>query len=144
MDDIICGDNYKPLLPNRIYEAQCVKYDNKFALGKTKKLFLNFRILDQGEHHGKEIFMAFNMPFNGKIKTGSKYYKTWCMVNGWQKPSRNAKMSPRLFKNKIFRIKTRTAKPKHNNKEMPENFWYSVVDEIMDVVTGDDQNPSLT
>jgi hypothetical protein len=78
--------------------------------------------------------MAFNMPYDRRIKSGSKYYKTWCMVNDWQKPSRNAKMSPRLFLNKIYKVKTRTVKPPHNGKEMPEQFWYSVVDEIIEVL----------
>jgi len=58
------------------------------------------------------------------------------MVNGWRKPSRNAKMSPRIFLNKICRIKNRTVKPLHNKKEMPEDFWYSVVDEIIEVIAG--------
>jgi hypothetical protein len=129
--DYVCDDDYKPLIPNGTYTAQCIKYDNKFVLGKTKKLFLNFVILSEGEYHGKRIFQAFNMPYNGRIKTGSKYYKTWCMVNRWQKPSRNAKMSAWLFLNKIYKIKTRTVKPLHNKKEMPESFWYSVVDEII-------------
>ena len=80
------------------------------------------------------IFLAFNMRYDVKIKTGSKYYKTWCMVNKWTKPSRNAKMSPRLFINKIYNIKTRTVKPQHNGKDMPEDFWYSVVDEIIEVL----------
>jgi hypothetical protein len=57
------------------------------------------------------------------------------MVNGWQKPSRGAKMSPRIFLNKIFKIKTRTVKPPHNRGKMPKDFWYSVVDEIIKVIT---------
>ena len=45
-------------------------------------------------------------------------------------------MSPRLFLNKIYRVKTRTVKPKHNEEEMPQSFWYSVVDKIIEVVAG--------
>jgi hypothetical protein len=130
------ADGYKPRLPNGAYEAQCFRFDNKFILGKAKKLFLHFRIVEQGEHHGKEIFMAFNMRYDDRIKQGSKYFKTWCMVNGWKMPSRNAKMSPRLFLNKIYRVETRTVKPKHHDKPMPEAFWYSIVDEIVEVVAG--------
>lgn len=133
MKNFVCGDDYRPLIPNSVYDAQCIKYDKKFVLGKTRKVFLTFQILDHGAHNGKEIFMAFNMPYDGKIKSGSKYFKTWVMVNGWRKPTRNAKMSPRLFINKIYKIKTRTCKPKHNGKDMPEDFWYSVVDEIIEV-----------
>jgi len=136
MTDFVCGNDYWPLIPNGTYEAQCIKYDNKFVLGKTKKTFLAFRIVSLSEHQGKEVFQAFNMPYDGKIKTGSKYYKTWCMVNGWMRPSRNAKMSPRIFLNKIYRIKTRTTKPRLNGKEMPQDFWYSVVDEIIEVIAG--------
>jgi len=134
MKEFICSDNYRPLIPNGTYEAQCINHDSKFVLGKTRKVFLTFKIL-LGEHQGKQIFQAYNMPYDGKIKMGSKYYKTWCMVNGWNKPSRNAKMSPRLFINQIFKIKTRTTKPLHNGKEMPENFRYSVVDAILEVIT---------
>jgi hypothetical protein len=135
-NEFVCAENYKPLIPDGVYETQCVNYDSTFQLGKTRKLFLHFRILELGPHFGEQIFMAFNMPDKKKIRMGSKYYKTWCMVNGWKKPSKNAKMSPRLFKNKIYRIKTRTVKPKHNGKKMPENFRYSVVDEIIEVITG--------
>jgi hypothetical protein len=135
MKDFVCDDDYKPLIPDGKYEVQCVVYDTQFCLGKARKTFLKFEILTEGEHFGKKLFMAFNMPYNGRIKTGSKYYKTWCMVNGWQRPSRNTKMSPRIFIKKVYKIKTRTVKPKHNGKAMPENFWYSVVDEIIEVDT---------
>jgi len=86
-------------------------------------------------HFGKTIFMAFNIPYDRRIKQGSKYYKIWCMVNGYTKPSRNATMSPRLFLNKIYRVKIRTVKPRMPNskKEMPEDFWYSIVDSIVEV-----------
>ena len=133
MAKYVCGPDNKVLLPNGRYEVQCIKYDDKFFLGKTQKLFLNFRVII-GEFEGSEIFMAFNMPFDKKIKTGSKYYKTWCMVNKWQKPSRNAKMSPRLFLNKVYKVKTRTVRPLHNGNPMPEQFWYSVIDEILEVI----------
>jgi len=141
--EFICDDDYRPLIPNGKYTAQCIDYDSKFCLGKRRKLFLNFVILE-GEHQGKKLFQAFNMPYDGRIKTGSKYYKSWCMVNGWQPPTRNAKMSPRLFKNKIFTIATRTVYPpihpaaKKSNKVevMPEAFWYSVVDKILCVNAG--------
>jgi hypothetical protein len=132
--DFICGEEYKPLIRDGTYEAQCIDFNSKFYLGKTRKLFLHFKILTNGEYFGERIFQAFNMPYNRRIRQGSKYYKTWVMVNDWKKPTRNAKMSPRLFKNKIFKIKTRTVKPMHNRKEMPQHFWYSVVDEIIEVI----------
>jgi hypothetical protein len=136
-NNIVCAENYWPHIPDGAYEAQCIKYDSSFQLGKTRKVFLHFRIVEPGSNFQKQIFMAFNLPDKKKIRTGSKYYKTWCMVNGWKRPSKNAKMSPRIFKNKIYKIKTRTVRPKHHGKEMPEEFWYSVVDEIVEVVVGE-------
>ena len=132
--DFICGEEYKPLIRDGTYRAQCVRYDSSFCLGKARKLFLRFQILSEGKDFGKRIFMPFNMPYDKKIKQGSKYYKTWVMVNGWQKPTRNAKMSPRLFQNKIFKVRTRTVKPTNHGKPMPKDFWYSVVDEILEVL----------
>ena len=125
-------DDYRVRIPDGVYEAQCFKYDSGFCLGKARKLFLHYRITE-GEHTGTELFQAFNMPYQGKVSCGSKYYKTYVMVNGWTKPSRNAKLSPRLFKDKIFKVRTRTVQPQHAGKPMPEQFWYSVVDDILEV-----------
>ena len=50
-------------------------------------------------------------------------------------------MSSRLFKNKIFKVRTRTVKPNHGRKEMPKEFWYSVVDEIVEVPVSSDEKP---
>ena len=136
MQDLVCDDNYHALLDDGIYDAQCIKFDNSFVLRKARKLFLHFSVVDEGRYHGKRLFMAFNLPFDFRVKSGSKYYKTWVMVNGWMRPSKNARMSPRLFLNKIFKIKTRVVKPKHHDKLMPETFWYSVVDEIIQVIAG--------
>ncbi len=118
-----------PLIENGIYEAQFVK-SKDVLICKTWKRMLTFKITEPGKYHGIKLFMAFNMPYDKKVKQGSKYYKTYCMVNGWRKPTRNAILSPLIFKNKLFRIKTRKVIPELNKKPMPEQFWYSVVDEI--------------
>lgn len=133
--ELVCGQDSWPLIPDAVYQAQCIKYDQGFVLGKSRKLFLHFKIIDPGEHFGKTIFMAFNVPYDMKIRQGSKYFKVWVMVNKWRKPTRNAKMSPRLFKNKIFKVQTRTVKPIYGTKEMPKEFWYSIVDLIIDVIS---------
>jgi hypothetical protein len=138
--DFICKDNPRPLIPEGIYEAVCISYDDGFCFGKCRKLFLTFKIITSGPHLGTELFMAFNMTYNGKIAAGSKYYKTWCMANEWQKPTRNAKMSPRIFKNKSYDVKVKTVKPQHNGAAMPEPFYYSVIENILKVNTGTNSN----
>jgi len=74
-NEFVCIDD-KEWVPDGEYMVQCFAYDNSFCFGKNRKTFLKFRIINQGEHDNKEIFMAFNMPYDKKIKTGSKYYKT--------------------------------------------------------------------
>jgi hypothetical protein len=46
-------------------------------------------------------------------------------------------MSPQVFKNKIFLVKVRDAKPKYGDGTYkPEMFVYSVVDRIISVSAG--------
>ena len=134
--DFVCADNYRPLIPEGKYEAVCTKYEDNFCFMKARKLFLHFKIITPGEYQGTELFQSYNMPYNGKMKLGSKYYKTWCMVNGWKIPTRNAKMSPRFFLNKAYVVNVRTVKPQHNGGTMPKDFYYSVIDQIILVNTG--------
>lgn len=117
-----------PLIKNGTYEAQCIRHKDLFVC-KSRKRELKFKIT-MGEYQGVELSMFFNMPYSKKIRQGSKYYKAWCMANGWQKPTRNAALSPTIFKNKVFKIKTRTVEPEYNGGPMPKKFWYSVVDSI--------------
>ena len=134
--EFVCKDNPRPLIPEGIYEAVCTGYETGFCFGKCRKLFLKFKIITPGPHLGTELFMAFNMAFNGRIATGSKYYKTWCLANNWQKPTLNAVMSPRIFKNKAFAVKVKTAKPKHNGTAMPQDFHYSIIEQLLHVIAG--------
>ena len=60
--DFVCGEEYKPLIPDGTYQAQCIRYDESFCLGKARKLFLHFRIVESEKYHGQTIFMPFNMP----------------------------------------------------------------------------------
>jgi hypothetical protein len=134
-EDFVCGEDYRALVPNRKYEAVCIDYDQSFVMGKFRKLFLHFKITEPGEHYGKTVFMAFNMPYSRKIRQGSKYYKTYVFANGNKRPTRNSIMSPRIFKGRIFEIKTRTCEPKFpDGKPMPKHFRYSVVDSITRVL----------
>jgi hypothetical protein len=133
--EFVCDDNPHPCIPDGIYDAVCFKNDKAYYYGSLK-LFLHFKIIAPAEYKGTKIFLPFNMPNNGRLSQGSKYYKTWVMVNGWMKPSRNTEMKPRIFMKKVFKIKTCKVNPCHNGKEMPANHQYSKVKEIVEVVTG--------
>ena len=135
-EEFVCQENYWPLIPDGKYEAICKKYDDKFCFGKARKVFLTFQITSPGKFNGVELFMVFNMPLKGRLKRGSRYYKTWVMLNGWKHPSRNTKMTPRIFLNKVYEVETATVKPKHNGGETPAALYYSKVENILYVLTG--------
>lgn len=146
--DYVCGQEYReyrPLVPDGIYEAQCLSYEPMTYVTQTdkgprniSKLILKFSLVnvpdETSQDKNVELFMSLNMPWDGHISVGSKYFKSWVKINGNKLPSRNAKMSPRLFLNKLCKVKTRTVKPKDGGEELPECFHYSIVDTIMEVL----------
>ena len=62
-DVVICGED-RPLIPDGIYDAECIKYDDSFVFGKARKIFLHFEIIEDGKYHGVRLFQAFNMPYD--------------------------------------------------------------------------------
>jgi len=137
-------DNYA-LIPEDEYYAECTEYKSQEYDGTKKKLYLRFEIFSNG--NGDEViesvYMSFNMPLNRRIGTRSKYYQVWRMVHG-KSPTRNARLSPIIFMNKFYKIKTRTVKQYKNGEVRPEDKQYSVVDEIMMVIEKPDQNAPTT
>jgi hypothetical protein len=127
LEDIVCAQDYRCLVPDGVFVAECVECQQGHY-GRIPKLYLKFKLTER-PYEGVELFMSFNMPFSGRIPVGSKYYKIWAKING-RLPSQNAKMSPRIFLNKLYKIKTRTVKPKDGGEELPEDFHYSIIDSI--------------
>ena len=131
------ADEKRPLIPEGIYKAQCIKYEINYSHHKSRKIFLHFLLLD-GEYQGTQLFMAMNLSNGqgkniGTIPKGSKYYKQWVIANRNQFPARGAVMSPRTFKSGIYEVSVRTVKPKYPDGKtlMPECFDYSVIDFII-------------
>ena len=138
MGDFICDVEDWAHVPDHEYEAICIKCETGYGWGR-KKMYLHFKIIDLGPHNDKMVFMPINYPDGVKVKGfRSKYYQVWCQFHG-KRPSKNATMSPRIFKNKICTIRTRTVKPKSKNNS-PGDFPYSVVDEIVEVIDNDRMN----
>lgn len=131
-DEFVCDVKEWDLLPDGIYEAVCVDYEISHGYGRMK-LYLHFEIISPEDHADKRVYMPMNLPKGNRI-TGinTKYYKLWSMFNG-KRPSRNARMSPRVFKNKICRIRTKTRLPNDRDPK-PWEYQYSIVDEVLEVL----------
>ena len=137
-------DNYA-LIPDGEYYAECKEFKLLHYDGKKRKLYLSFEIFLDGNGNDifENVYMSFNMPLNKRIGTRSKYYRYWRMAHG-KPPTRNAMLSPRIFKNKFYKIKTRTVKQYENGEARPNDKHYSVVDEIMMVIKKSDKNIPTT
>ena len=128
------ADNPRPLIPEGFYEAACIKCDTAYFC-RSPKLFLHFEIIESDLHSGVKLFMPFSMPPDGKLTPGRKYYKAWIRVKGCKQPSRNATMSPKMFLNKLYKIKVKTVKTMDKAGELP-GLKYSLVEYIVEALTG--------
>lgn len=129
--DPIFAGNYE-YVPEGIYQATAIRHEY-YPYYDRSKLSLWFQIVD-GPHEGKELFMSFNI--NKKIFPSSKYYKTRLIASKGLKPRRNDRMSPNIFKNKLFTVKVRTVSKGFKGNILSIEDRYSVIDELIEVSAG--------
>lgn len=138
--EIVCNSDRPPLIPDGMYEMGFVRAEEKAHLwGGRRKIFLHFKIVQQGEHFGKTLFMSANLPGNGRFSISSKFLQQWCLAAGKQS-FRHDRLSTRVFRGKVFLGKVRTVKDFVDcsgkiQKRDPASF-YSVVDQLLEVVAG--------
>ena len=133
-DTFVAGEGYN-LVPEGTYQVCCTKIEKGRSHSNSYKMFVWCIIIEPGQYYEKELFMALNLidtrtgkPFK-KVPRGSKYYKQWVIANNNNLPSRNNRMSYKIFKSGVFEAVVRTVKPKFKDgTEMPDCFHYSVID----------------
>lgn len=134
--DEIRPNPYPVRVPDSEYLAVCIHvFGPHTSRVYGEKFYLTFQIID-GEHAGKKLPM-FLSP--SKFPT-SNLYRFWSIANDGP-PSRNARLSPRIFLGKAFRVRTATVKPRHRvtgadgkiraGDYMPEFMWYSRIDCVL-------------
>jgi hypothetical protein len=119
------------LIPNGDYIAQCVDYEaTKSRIWNRRILRLQFKLLDGQKYSGFILSCYVNYP--EKIGRASKYFLFWCIANGGV-PSRKGRMNPRVFKDHIFKIRTRMVEKNNRQQPLPAYAHYSVIDEILEL-----------
>jgi hypothetical protein len=130
------------LVPDAEYEALCLGHDTAMV-SRVPKVFLRFRIITMGEHHGKELYRAFRVkalrgrPGRGGsfgVKSSHEVFRMICRV--LQLRTRPDQISLRALKGNVFRITTRTVKVDSSQRELPDCLRYSVVDEVLELLEG--------
>lgn len=127
----IFAGNYAHV-PDDVYDA-VVTHWNRSEFYRSKKLYIWVQIVD-GPYQGTKIFMSFNL--HKSLRRGCKYYAAWVLANGGIKPKANSRLSPNIFKNKVFSIKTRTVVKGRKQEILDSDEIYSVVDEIRGISVG--------
>lgn len=128
----------RPLIPEGIYQAQCIKIEKGYSHSSSRKIFIHFEVFNEGELENKvPLFLAMNDP-GEKVSPGTKYYQNWVIANGNKAPRRNDRMSLKVFRKGLFLVHVGTVKPTlpESKKERPECFHYSIVRYIIKKVVG--------
>jgi hypothetical protein len=147
--EALTARSYPSRVPDGEYTALCTHvYHDQHSRSYGERVYLDFQIY-LGDHAGETIRM-FLRP--SKFPT-SNYYRSWAMARGGP-PSRNAKMSARVFVGKMFKVLTSTVKPKHRitgedgkmrpGPFLPESLWYSKVACILSLEATNDNIVELS
>lgn len=123
-------------VPEGFYSVVYVKHSVEKAFKGSHKLRVVFRIIDEGPCHAVELFWFCN------VKKGNKSYQ----ASQSSKLARQLRIlfgrdavrgGPQLrrLKGKIFKARTRTVARDSTNSLLHENNHYSVIDELMEIIS---------
>jgi len=137
--DAITANEFYPQIPKGQYEAICyeVKYAQTF--GGRRALFLGFRVFGE-RYDGTELFMACPKP-ERKLKVNHKLHVQWSLALG-RAPNKGEHLNKKVFLHKMFLVEVRDTRRKYNStgRLLPKSLQYSVVDTILETLTGIPEN----
>ena len=124
------------LVPPGHYEVVFEEAERARAFSSRIKIFLHFRISQQGSHLNKRLFMSANFPDGGRLPLSSKFLKMWILANHGKQPARQDRLSTKIFRNKTFLANVKTVETDFRGNDRPEDERYSVIDTLLKVLTG--------
>ena len=139
-ENLTIDDKYNyQILPDGEYETYCYKQELASYIGKNKKLYLHFKVLDLGENIDKEIMKVYNT----KLKVTSGGRKSLCLSPSsdlaydiftlFPDLNRYDRLSGKIFVGKKFLVSTRVVKSDYKQRVKPKQLQYSVIDKILKV-----------
>ena len=143
LEDTDDNSEESPLIPKDTYEIKYCSHEVGYYFGKAEKLKIVWQIVMPIKYAGLKIPSYCNYAYK-KFPKPSKYWSWWVVANGNRKPERTEKsrMSPQIFKDKVFEACIETVKPKfRNGKVKPDVFHYSQVTDLLSITIGKDEPP---
>lgn len=64
------------------------------------------------------------------VPVRSKFYTTWCRLNGNMRPTRRDRMSLSVFKAKMLRGRVRIVKTGSTQQQLPRELWRLIVEDV--------------
>lgn len=137
--DLIVAEEFFPQIPGGQYEAVCYKANYAQTFGGRRALFLGFRVFGE-RYDGTELFMACPKP-ERKLKVNHKLYMQWSLALG-RAPYKGERLNKNVFLHKMFLVEVRDTRRKYNStgRLLPKSLQYSVVDTILETLTGIPEN----
>ena len=124
------ADGPPPKIPEGEYTIGFLRAETGILRGK-RRVFLWFRIVDPGEHVGKELYLCCPVPENGKFGMGSKLVEAWRIAKG-QWPTRRDRLSVNVFRGLYFRAAIKTVMKNQDGEERPVDQHYSKIDHLIE------------
>ncbi len=124
----------RPRIPKGKYEAFCYATETGVRWAGRRDLYVKFRIFG-GDYDGTEIFMVCPFP-QGKIRQTRKFVDQWKLATGRATLGKR-RLGANVFPNKLYRVLVRDTERRFpDGTMMPSHLQYSVVDTIVERLTG--------
>ena len=126
------GDVPPLLPPDGSYEGIFLRATEARFMGSQQKIYLWFRLTWPLAVLNEVVFKAYNKPARHKRAISSHFYRDWVLANG-DPPKRGDRMSTRVFKGKIFKLRLRTVATNARQEQLAPEQQYSVIDRLIGV-----------
>ncbi len=147
-DGLIEGDAI-PRVPEGGYAAQFIEHDTAMLFQHSRKrkpapkLFLHFKLVELGPHHGVRLWRAYNVreligcPGRGgrfKVSRRSDLVRELAVI--YQSRLRLDRISFADLKRVLVRVRVRTVEVDQRQRQIPEPLRYSIIAELIGAETG--------
>lgn len=143
LNDIVVESFGGPLIEPGEYEVQYTHHETHVAFG-TPKVFVHFQIVSLGPAHGIQLYRACRVSEligkpgkNGRFKLKKRNELLLELCRLYQKEGlRPDRVSLRLLKKIILKVKVRTVTRDYRQKPLPVMMHYSVIGDFISIESG--------